>query len=68
MKHIDIAGRELAVGDKVAITQTGYRNMEIGTIEKFTPKGMQVRKPGVTPKWENPLTFRTGDMVCKVVA
>lgn len=67
MKHTDIAGRELAVGDTVALTVTGYRDMQLGTVQRFTPKGMQVQTERLNWRGEPDVTFRAPNMVCKVV-
>lgn len=60
----DAAGQVLAVGDRVALIVVGYRHMMLGTILRFTPKGMKVSRPTkYDPKGE---TFREPGMVVKV--
>jgi len=67
MKHTDVAGQELEVGDSVAISVTGYRTMTVGTILRFTPKGMKVafRNPFRHPAAVEE-TFREPGMVAKI--
>lgn len=63
----DVAGNTLDLGDTVAITQTGYRNMMLGVISKFTPKGMKVTYTETySGQSRASETFRTGGMVCLV--
>jgi hypothetical protein len=64
----DVAGKSLSVGDAVAIAETGYRNLVIGTVVKFTPKGMKVKYPHPYPLDLNheTETFRASGMVAKV--
>lgn len=39
---IDVAGRELQIGDTVAATYTGHPDMKIGFVTRFTPKKIVV--------------------------
>lgn len=39
---IDIAGKEISVGHKVAITVSGYECLRVATVIGFTPKKVKV--------------------------
>jgi hypothetical protein len=54
------------VGDKCAITLTGYRSMVLGEVVKLTPKGCKVKF--ATGHSYRPFeeTFRAPDMLVKV--
>lgn len=51
----DVAGRNLILGDRVAVTSSGEMRVVLGEIVKFTPKGCRVILD--RPKW----TFGDGD-------
>lgn len=42
MKHTDIQGIPLDIGDTVAYENVGYKGLSIGTIVRFTPKTVVV--------------------------
>jgi hypothetical protein len=41
--HHDFFGRELAIGDTVALTAPSYRHLVEAEVYAFTPKGVRVR-------------------------
>lgn len=43
MKHCDIFGKEVNVGDDVVIVEPYYHNFVNAKVIKFTPKGFRVK-------------------------
>jgi len=68
----DLLGQPVAVGDKVVISVTGYRDLTTATVTKLTPKGIQAayRNPRYPEdsQWGVDKTQRSLGMFVKVAA
>lgn len=63
----DLLGNPVAVGDRVVIARTGYRDLVPATVVKLTPKGIKaVFQTGHTYHPEEE-TFRAPEMFVKAV-
>ena len=64
----DVLGQPVVAGDKVVISVTGYRDLQVAEVVKLTPKGIQA-KTGVC-KWSgaDEKTYRSAGMFVKVAA
>jgi len=60
----DLVGNELGIGDVVVFATSSYSTIELGRINKLTPKGVKVQ-PLKPSKYRQPETFRPGDRVYK---
>lgn len=58
----DIAGRELAVGDKVAVCVPYYKTLQTQVVIAVTPKGARVGSSMDDTHYMN----RSGDQICKL--
>jgi hypothetical protein len=60
--HYDFLQRPLAIGDSVIMIKSGYRELQLVRVEKFTPKKIYVR-------WgEGPYAgmYQESNQVCKI--
>lgn len=39
----DVLGAKVAIGDKVVLARTGYRDLLVAEVVKLTPKGIKAR-------------------------
>lgn len=42
----DISGKDLSVGQIIAMTVSGYEELQIGTVIGFTPKKVKIQNSG----------------------
>lgn len=48
----DCTGRELELGDRVAVSEAGQARMSMGTLISFTPKGAKIKMDKKVHFWK----------------
>lgn len=61
----DFFGTALAVGDRVAFIETGYRNLKIGEVIGLTAQKVRIRH--AAPRWEGDKSGETQRFPSEVI-
>lgn len=64
----DFLGHPVEVGDKVVISITGYRSLQVAKVSKLTPKGIKALTGDTDWRGQPEETFRGAGMFVKVHA